>query len=80
MLRKGTSVSRTLRATVIGAVSVGGSVILLGILLGFSVSASLITGTVFGGLMGLVIWAASRRAETFYTSEDEGPMKESTDG
>lgn len=69
-----------MRATLIGALSVGVSVVLLGVMLGFTNSASLITGSVFGGLMGLVIWAASRRAETFYTPEDDGPMKESNDG
>lgn len=69
-----------MRATLIGALSVGVSVVLLGVMLGFTTSASLITGSVFGGLMGLVIWAASRRAETFYTPEDDGPMKESNDG
>lgn len=72
--------SRTVRATLIGALSVGISVILLGLLLGFSANASVVTGVVFGALMGLVIWGASRRSETFYTPDDEGPMKESTDG
>ncbi|MEX2533588.1 MAG: hypothetical protein WD360_06455 [Nitriliruptoraceae bacterium] len=72
--------SRTVRATLIGALSVGVSVVLIGVMLGFSTGASVISGSVFGGLMGLVIWAASRRAETFYTPEDDGPMKESSDG
>lgn len=69
-----------MRATLIGAMSVGVSVVLLGVMLGFSIGPSVITGSVFGGLMGLVIWAASRRAETFYAPNDEGPMKESNDG
>lgn len=72
--------NRTVRATLIGALSVGVSVVLLGILLGFSTSSSVITGIVFGGLMGLVIWGASRRAETFYNPDDTDPMKESSNG
>lgn len=72
--------SRTVRATLIGALSVGGSVLVLGIMLGFSTSSSALTGGIFGGLMGLVIWAASRRADTFYEPDADGPMKDSTDG
>ena len=72
--------TRTVRAALIGALTVAVSVFLLGILLGFPVRSSVVTGGVFGGLMGLLIWAASRRADTFYTPDDEGPMKETTDG
>lgn len=58
--------SRTLRATIVAGVTVAATVAGLGVLLGFGVTGSLVSGVAFGTAMGILIWLAARRAETFH--------------
>lgn len=57
---------RTLTAALLAALIAFGAVAGAGIFLGFATVGSLVAGVVLGLLSGLLLWGASRRAETFH--------------
>ena len=61
---------RTLRATLLAAVIGFATIAGLGVLLTEAVTGSLIAGGVAGLLAGLLLWGASRRAESFHPDRD----------
>lgn len=61
--------SRTYGAALVAAVVVGGSLIGLGLYLGFSAAPTVWFGLVCGLLAGLLLVAASRRADTFHPTD-----------
>jgi hypothetical protein len=65
---------RTLRAVLVAAVIAFAAVAGLGVFLGFDADGSVLAGLVAALLAGLLLWAASRRAESFHpTSRRSSP-------
>ncbi len=63
------TVSAALLAGLIAFASVAG----FGIFLGFGVTGPLVSGLVLGAAAGLLLWLASRRAETFHEPTPPSP-------
>jgi hypothetical protein len=59
-------VDRTLRATLLAAFIAFAFIAGMGIFLEFRMGSSLVAGAIAGGLAGLLIWGAARRAESFH--------------
>lgn len=65
---------RTYRAALAAAVLVGASLAGLGVFLGFPTTGSVWFGVVVGVLSGLLLLAASRRADSFHPTEDNAHL------
>jgi hypothetical protein len=74
-LTRNADVDRTLRAALLAAFIGFASVAGLGIFLGFDLGASMITGAVAGLLVGLLIFGAARRADTFHDDTPPPPVE-----
>jgi hypothetical protein len=68
-------VDRTLRATLLAAFIGFAAVAGLGVFLGFDPAGSLMAGVVAGLLAGLLLWGASRRAESFHPDGELPPVE-----
>lgn len=66
---------RTLRATLLAALIALVAVAGLGMFLGFEAGASVLAGLVAAALAGLLLWGASRRAETFHPTDDNAHLR-----
>jgi hypothetical protein len=62
---------RTLRAVLVAAVIAFAAVAGLGVFLGFGATGSVLGGVIGAALAGLLLWGASRRAESFHTTPVE---------
>jgi hypothetical protein len=62
---------RTLRAVLVAAVIAFLAIAGLGVFLGFDPTGSVVAGVVAAALAGLLLWGASRRAESFHTTPVE---------
>jgi hypothetical protein len=62
---------RTVRAVLVAAVIAFAAVAGLGVFLGFDATGSVIAGLIAAGLAGLLLWGASRRAESFHPTPVE---------
>ena len=62
---------RTLRAVLVAAVIAFAAVAGLGVFLGFDPVGSVLAGVVAAVLAGLLLWGASRRAESFHATPVE---------
>jgi len=71
---------RTLRAALIAAVAVSGTVAGLGAFLGFPAVPAIVIGVVLGLLAGLLLWGAARRAETFHPTDPNAHLADHGDG
>jgi hypothetical protein len=72
-------VDRTVRAAMLAVVIVAATVGGLGVFLGFDATGSIVTGLVLGFLAGLLLWGASRRAETFHPTDDNAHLADHRD-
>ena len=70
---------RTLRAALLAAVIIAGTVGGLGSFLGFPAVGSIVTGIVLGLLAGLLLWGAGRRADTFHPTDPDAHLAEHRD-
>lgn len=68
---------RTLRASLSAALIAFVAVAGLGVFLGFDVAPSLVAGAAVAAMAGLLLWGASRRADSFHptdvSADDHGP-------
>jgi len=62
-------VDRTVRAALVAMIIVAGTVGGLGAFLGFDAVAAILVGIVLGLLAALLLWGASRRADTFHPTD-----------
>jgi hypothetical protein len=62
---------RTLRAVLVAAAIGFATVAGLGVFLGFDVTGSVVAGLIGAVLAGLLLWGASRRAESFHPTPVE---------
>jgi hypothetical protein len=62
---------RTLRAVLVAAVIAFAAIAGLGVFLGFDAVGSVLAGLVAALLAGLLLWGASRRAESFHATPVE---------
>ncbi len=62
---------RTLRAVLLAVVIAFAAVAGLGVFLGFDPTGAVLAGVVAAVLAGLLLWGASRRAESFHTAPVE---------
>jgi hypothetical protein len=60
---------RTVRAALFAAFIAFAAIAGFGVFLAFDVAASLLVGAVTGVLAGLLLWGASRRADTFHPTD-----------
>jgi hypothetical protein len=64
---------RTVTAALLGALIAFASVAGFGVFLGFGTTGPVVAGVVLGALSGLLLWGASRRAETFHEPTPPSP-------
>lgn len=64
---------RTLGAALLAALITFAAIAGFGVFLGFDATGSVVSGLVLGLLAGLLLWGASRRAETFHEPTPPSP-------
>jgi hypothetical protein len=69
-------VDRTIRAALFTAVITFAVIAGLGVFLGFEVGASLIAGALAAAVGGLLLWGASRRADSFHPTDPNAHLRE----
>lgn len=65
---------RTVQAALLTTLVVGGSLVGLGVFLGFPVAGSTWFGLIVGLLSGALLLAAGRRADSFHPTEDNAHL------
>jgi hypothetical protein len=73
MMTRSVTMDRTVGAALLAAFIAFAAVAGFGVFLGFDTTGSIVAGLVLGLLSGLLLWGASRRAETFHEPTPPSP-------